>query len=210
MLSNGILAWLSNDQGMMSLMASNWLYGVLLVAGIVFLETGVVLFPFLPGDSLLFATGSFLGLNQIHPAWAMFLIGAAAVLGDGVNFLVGRSGPGQMLIRKGWVKPHHLARSHAWFERFGAGAVTLARFVPLVRTVTPFLAGLSGMPARRFAIFNVLGALLWCPGLLLAGYWFGKIDWVRQHMSWVSLAIVLLSLLPVLLHFGRRRLSQGG
>jgi|ERR1700674_3821160 len=198
MLSTGLLSWLSNDQHIMSVMAQNWLYGLLIVAGIVFLETGLVIFPFLPGDSLLFATGAFLGIIGISPIWAILLIGLAAVLGDSTNYLIGRSVIGQQFIRRGWVKPHHINKTRTYIDRFGASTVTVGRFVPIVRTVAPFLAGLCGMCPRRFALYNVLGAALWCSSLILSGFWLGGLSWVREHMSWLSLGIVTISLLPML------------
>ncbi|MDF3836046.1 VTT domain-containing protein [Cupriavidus basilensis] len=210
MLTTGLFGWLSSDHHLMALMAQNWWLGVLIVAGIVFLETGLVVLPFLPGDSLLFTTGAFLGASGISPLWAILLTGLAAVLGDGVNYLVGRSAAGQWLIRRGWITPRHLQKTRAYFDRFGAPTVTIGRFVPIVRTVTPFLAGLSGMCPRRFALYNVLGAMMWCPGLLLAGYWLGGIPWVRGHMSWLTAGIVVASLLPVLFQLRRGALATGG
>jgi membrane-associated protein len=117
MMSSAILSWLGSDQGLMNLLASNWILGVLIVAGIIFLETGVVIMPFLPGDSLLFATGAFLGINGIQPLWTILLVAVAAILGDGLNYWVGQSPLGQFLIRRSWIKPQHLAKTHAYLER---------------------------------------------------------------------------------------------
>ncbi|CAG2159271.1 VTT domain-containing protein [Cupriavidus numazuensis] len=205
MLASGVLAWLAGDQQLMELLSRNWLLGVSLVACVVFLETGLVVLPFLPGDSLLFATGAFLGASGILPLWPVVLITAAAVAGDGLNFLVGRSPAGQWLAHRRWIKPPHLQKTREYFDRFGGSTVTIARFVPIVRTITPFLAGMSGMEGRRFALFNVIGGLLWCPGLLLSGYWLGGISWVRDHMQWLTLGIVVVSLLPVGIQLLRAR-----
>lgn len=210
MLSGGILSWLFSEQQIMSMLAQNWIYGLLLVAAIVFVETGLVVFPFLPGDSLLFATGAFLGINGITPTSAVLLITLAAVLGDGTNYLIGRSLAGQRLVQRRLIKPQHLAKTRAYFDRFGASTVTIGRFVPIVRTVAPFLAGLSGMCPRRFALYNVAGAALWCPGLLLAGFYLGGLSWVRDHMSWLTLAIVAVSLLPVLFQLKFGKIAEGG
>ena len=209
MLSTGLLGWIFNDQNIMAMMAHNWLYGLLIVAAIIFVETGVVVFPFLPGDSLLFATGAFLGASGISPLSAIILIGIAAVLGDGINYLIGQSAVGQFLLQREWVKPHHLDQTRAYFDRFGALTITVGRFIPIVRTVAPFLAGLSGMCPQRFVLYNILGAALWCTSLLLAGYWLGSIAWVRDHMSWFSLGIVIVSLLPMLLHLKNTKLATG-
>ncbi|MFT4040914.1 MAG: VTT domain-containing protein [Thermomicrobiales bacterium] len=209
MLSTELLSWLPNTEHIVALMAQNWMAGVLVVAGIVFLETGLVICPFLPGDSLLFATGAFLGISGVSPAAAILMIGLAAVLGDGTNYLIGRSALGQQLIRRGWIKPHHVDKTRHYFDRFGGATITIGRFIPIVRTVAPFLAGLTVMCPRRFAVYNLAGAAVWCAGLMLAGYWLGGLSWVREHMSWLSMGIVAVSLLPVLLQWRRGTVAAG-
>jgi membrane-associated protein len=209
MISSALLSWLGSDQGLMNVLASNWLVGVLIVAGIIFLETGLVILPFLPGDSLLFATGAFLGINGIQPLWAVLLVTAAAILGDGVNYWVGQSSVGQSLIRRGWIKPHHLAKTHDYFDRYGPITVTIGRFVPVVRTVAPFLAGLTGMCPRRFAAYNALGAVIWASVLLMAGFWLGGIVWVRDHVGWLSMGIVAASVVPVVFHVASNAQPKG-
>lgn len=201
MLSAGLIAWLGSDQGLMQLLAHNWLLGIAVVAAVIFCETGFVVMPFLPGDSLLFATGAVLGVSGIGPASAIALITLAAIAGDGANFMMGRSRIGQWLLQRGWVKPRHLVMTRDYFDRYGGPTVTLGRFVPVVRTVAPFMAGLSGMCPRRFAFYNVLGAVVWCSSLLLAGYWLGTVPWVKDHLTWMSTGILVLSILPVLVHF---------
>lgn len=195
---------------MMALMASNWLLGIFVVACIIFVETGVVILPFLPGDSLLFATGTFLGINHVWPGWAIALISLAAILGDGLNYAIGRSRIGQQLIRKGWIRPQHVAKTRAYFDRFGPATITVGRFVPIVRTIAPFLAGLSGMKSRTFVLYNLVGALVWCPLIVLAGFWLGNITWVREHLSWVSLGIVVISVVPILAQIRQGALSKKG
>jgi membrane-associated protein len=200
MISTGLLAWIGSDQGLTGLLAQNWLLGVLLVALVVFCETGLVVLPFLPGDSLLFATGAFLGMSGIHPLAAIAIVVSAAVLGDATNYAIGCSALGQQLVRRNWVRPRHLQKTRAYFDRYGAPTITIGRFVPIVRTIAPFLAGLTGMCIRRFALYNILGGAVWGTGLMLAGYWLGGVPWVRQHMGWLSLGVVLISLLPVAWH----------
>ncbi len=209
MLTTGLFSWLTNQQGLMDLLAQNWLLGVLLVAAIIFCETGLVVMPFLPGDSLLFATGAFLGMNGILPIGAVLILIGAAALGDGVNFMIGRSRLGQQLIVRNWIKPRHLVLTRSYFDRFGAPTVTMGRFVPIVRTVAPFLAGLTGMRPGSFAVYNVLGAFVWCTALVMSGYWLGGMVWVRDHIGALSLSVVALSVLPVLLHLGRRWQAKG-
>ena len=210
MLSPEWLSWLPGNEQIIAMMARNWMIGVLVVAGIVFLETGLVVFPFLPGDSLLFATGAFLGISGGSPAAAILIIGLAAVLGDGVNYLIGRSALGQQLIRRGWAKPYHVDKTRRYFDRFGGATITIGRFIPIVRTAAPFLAGLTGMCPRRFALYNVAGAAIWCNSLMLAGYWLGGLVWVREHMSWLSMGIIGVSLLPMLFQWRRGTLAKGG
>lgn len=201
MLSFGLLNWLSSDQGVMTVLAQNSLLGIGLIAAVIFFETGLVVLPFLPGDSLLFATGAFLGVSGVSPVVAIVLIALAAVAGDATNYLIGRSQVGQLLVKRGWVKPQHLAKTRNYFDRYGGLTVMVGRFVPIVRTVAPFLAGLSGMCPRRFAFFNVLGAMIWCTSLIMAGFWLGQVPWVKDHLAWMSIGIVVMSMLPVLAHF---------
>jgi membrane-associated protein len=205
MLSTGLLAALIGKPGLMALLTHHWLLGMLAVAGVVFLETALVVMPFLPGDSLLFATGALLGITGTAPLAAVAIVTAAAVLGDTVNYRIGRSAWGRQLVRRGRIKPSHLAQARAWFDRWGAPTITLGRFVPVVRSVAPFVAGLTGMCARRFAVYNLLGALLWCGGMMLAGSWMGSIGWVRAHLALLPAGVVALSLLTLALHLARRR-----
>lgn len=203
------MGWLSNDQHLMDLMTRNIWLGLGLVALVVFCETGLVVLPFLPGDSLLFATGAFLGISGISPAGAIGLIGLAAVLGDSTNYAIGRSALGQQLVKRGWIKPQHMQRTRDYFDRYGPTTVTVGRFVPIVRTVAPFVAGLSGMRPRLFMFYNIVGGALWCAGLVLAGYWLGGVPWVRSHMSWVSVIIIAMSVLPVGWQLRKRAAASG-
>ena len=176
---------------------------------IVFAETGLVVTPFLPGDSLLFATGavcatvaSVAAQNGTTPAVGVetmaIVLFAAAVLGDGVNYHVGRAiGPVAFSGRFRWLKAEHLDRTRAFFERHGGRAVVLARFVPIVRTFAPFVAGIGAMSYGRFLFFNVFGAVLWVGLLLGAGYWLGGLAVVQKHFSKVVLGIVVVSVLPL-------------
>lgn len=203
MLASGLLGWFTNGHGMMALLTQNWLLGTLIIAVIVFCETGLVVMPFLPGDSLLFTTGALLGLTGIAPYVSILIITLAAILGDATNYSIGRSRLGQALMTRGWIKDAHLDKAQAYFDRFGGPTITLGRFVPIVRTVAPFVAGLTGMCPRRFLMFNVLGGTVWCSGLILAGYWLGQVSWIHDHLTLMSLGIVFLSLVPVLAHAGR-------
>ena len=176
---------------------------------IVFAETGLVVTPFLPGDSLLFATGavcatvaSVAAQDGTAPAITVqtmaIVLFVAAVLGDGVNYHVGRAiGPVAFSGRHRWLKKEHLDRTHEFFERHGGRAVVLARFVPIVRTFAPFVAGIGAMTYSRFLFYNVFGAVLRVGLLLGAGYWLGGLPLVQKHFSKVVLGIIVVSVMPL-------------
>ncbi len=172
-------------------------YGLLFA--IVFCETGLVVLPFLPGDSLLFAAGAIAARGIGLEPWATaVVIVVAAVLGDAVNFQVGRAvGPPAFSGRYRWLRQDHLNRTRAFFDRYGGRAVVIARFVPIVRTVAPFVAGVGQMNYARFAWFNILGALLWVGVAFGAGWAFGNIPFVKKNFSIVVMGIVFVSVLPI-------------
>jgi len=187
-----------------------WVYALLFA--IIFIETGLVIMPFLPGDSLLFVAGSLAaGANaSLDLATLFFLLFAAAVLGDNINYWVGRFfGPrvakwrlfGRELVRK-----KHLDKTHAYFEKYGVKTIIIARFVPIVRTITPFVAGVGAMDyKRKFLPFDIFGGALWIGLLLLAGFLFGQHPFVQKNYETVILAIVFISVLPMLIEFIRHR-----
>ncbi|HEX4497987.1 MAG TPA: DedA family protein [Thermoanaerobaculia bacterium] len=171
-----------------------WTY--LLLFAIVFCETGLVVTPFLPGDSLLFAAGAF-AANGSLSIWA--LIGAlivAAILGDTANYAVGHFLGGRLLRSGRLIKPAHIERTHEFFEKYGGKTVIIARFVPIVRTFAPFVAGLGSMSYGRFMSYNVVGGTAWVLVCTLAGYLFGNLPFVQKNFSLVVLMIIVLSLLP--------------
>ena len=204
----GIFSWLTNEKALMALLAAHEVEGLLLVALVIFCETGLVVLPFLPGDSILFALGAFAALNDRSPVLAIVAVVVAAIAGDGVNFLVGRSRIGQWLVRRKWISDANMKRTKDYFDRYGASTVTIGRFVPIVRTIAPFVAGLTGMDLRRFLVFNIAGGVAWASGMVLAGYWLGRIEWVGQHMTLLSLAIVAVSVVPVGIQWLRARGSS--
>jgi len=189
-----------------------WIYGILFL--IVFAETGLVVTPFLPGDSLLFAVGAMGAVGALDARIATILLIIAAVLGDAVNYAVGRFvGPrvfkateGKTLLERA-LNRDHLARAHEFFEKYGGKAVVLGRFVPIVRTFVPFVAGAGAMDYPKFALYNVVGALAWVGICLGAGYAFGNVPIVRDNFTLVALGIVAVSLLPMVIEIlaARRR-----
>lgn len=134
----------------------------------------------------------------------------AAVAGDAVNYSVGRSRVAQSIVSRGWVKPQHLDRARSYFKRYGGMTITIARFVPIIRTVAPFVAGLSEMNLRRFLVFNAAGGVLWCALMVSAGFWLGKVKWVHEHLQWLSLIIVAVSLVPVAFQLLRESCRTNG
>lgn len=170
---------------------------------IIFAETGLVVTPFLPGDSLLFLLGSLAasGNSQINLTLLLLLLFAAAVLGDAVNYAIGyRLGPAVFRYEKSWLfNRKYLIKAQEFYEKYGNKTIIIARFVPIVRTFAPFVAGIGKMNYGRFAFYNVIGGAAWVLGCTLAGFWFGQIPWVKKHFELVVLAIIVLSVLPMVI-----------
>jgi len=175
---------------------------------VVFAETGLVVTPFLPGDSLLFAAGTFAALGSFDVTLLILLLATAAVLGDTVNYWIGhRIGERAFSGRIRFLKQEHLRRTQAFYERHGGKTIVLARFVPIIRTFAPFVAGVGRMHYGKFLAYNLLGGVLWVSLFVLAGFFFGNIPAVRANFTLVILAIIALSVVPILVEFlrGRRR-----
>jgi membrane-associated protein len=188
-----------------------WTYALLFA--IVFLETGLVVTPFLPGDSLLFAAGSFAALQQPDGSPVLglpllfLLLSAAAILGDTANYAIGAYlGPKVFHFPKSrFFNPEHLRKTHVFYEKYGGKTIIIARFVPIVRTFAPFVAGIGAMSYARFLAYNVIGGLLWVAVCLSGGYFFGNLPFVRKNFSVVILAIIFISILPALVEYLRHR-----
>jgi membrane-associated protein len=182
-----------------------WTYLILFL--IIFCETGLVVTPFLPGDSLLFAIGTFTAVGALDLGLTLVLLSAAAVLGDTVNYAVGyRVGP-RVFRREGvrFLNREYLDRTHRFYERHGAKTIVIARFVPIIRTFAPFVAGIGRMTYARFALYNVAGGVLWIALLTGGGYFFGNIPVVRRNFTLVIFAIIALSVLPGVIEMLRHR-----
>ncbi len=182
-----------------------WLYVILFL--IIFCETGLVVTPFLPGDSLLFAVGALTARPDGLNFWLILTtFSAAAIIGDSVNYWIGYSLGSKLQQRfPRLIKPEHIRKTHEFYERYGGKTIIIARFVPIVRTFAPFVAGVGKMTYSRFMMFNITGALLWIGLLVPAGYFFGNLTIVRKNFSLVVLAIILLSILPGVIEFLRER-----
>ena len=185
----------------------SWTYLILFT--FVFCETGLVVTPFLPGDSLLFAAGAAAGLGQLNVGVLLVLLSAAAIAGDTVNYWIGAAiGPRAFSGEVRFLKKEHLERTHRFYEKYGGKTIILARFVPIVRTFAPFVAGIGAMSYGRFIVYNVVGGVVWVAMFLLGGYWFGSRAWVKEHFSVVVLAIIILSVLPMVIELARARLRS--
>jgi len=181
------LAQIITDYGM-------WTYGILFA--VIFVETGLVIMPFLPGDSLLFAAGTFAALGSLNIWGLIGLLIAAAFLGDTVNYSIGHY-LGDRAYNIKWIKKEYLDKTHAFFEKHGGKAIFLARFVPIVRTFAPFVAGIGRMSYSYFITYNLVGGVTWVLLFTLAGYLFGNIPFVRENFEYVIIVIILISVLPM-------------
>jgi len=179
----------------------------LLLFLIVFLETGLVVTPILPGDSLLFAAGTFAALGHLRLWPLFFLLCVAAILGDTVNYAIGaRIGPKVFHYPKSrFFNPEHLKKTHEFYEKYGGKTIIIARFVPIVRTFAPFVAGVGQMSYRQFIGYNVVGGVLWVTICVFAGYFFGNLPFVKKNFSVVVIVIVLISLLPAVIEYLKHR-----
>lgn len=182
-------------------------YAILFV--IIFIETGLVITPFLPGDSLLFAAGAFAAIGSLNVFGLLVLLMGAAILGDTVNYWIGHFF-GERLIANPRIpiKKEHVAKTQAFFKKHGGKTIILARFVPIVRTFAPFVAGIGKMSYGRFISFNVIGGLAWVALFVLAGFFFGNIPSVKHNFSLVIMAIILLSVSPMFFEFFRGRMNK--
>jgi membrane-associated protein len=198
------------DRHMAEVIASYGAYTYALLFAIVFLETGLVVTPILPGDSLLFAAGTFAGLGNLNLTVLFFLLSAAAILGDTANYAIGAFlGPKVFHYPKSrFFNPEHLRRTHAFYEKYGGKTIIIARFVPIIRTFAPFVAGIGAMSYLRFLAYNVVGGVLWVAVCVLAGYFFGSRPLVKNNFSLAILAIVFISVLPGLVEYVRHRLAR--
>jgi membrane-associated protein len=181
-----------------------WTYAILFV--VIFIETGIVIFPFLPGDSLLFAAGAVMAATNTSPLLLYVVCASAAVLGDTVNYWIGHFiGPRAFTMNSRWLKKEYLDRTHAFFEKHGGKTILLARFVPIIRTFAPFVAGVGQMDYGYFLRYNVAGGMLWTGLFIGAGYFFGNLDFVKNNFSFVIIAIILISLFPAVYEYIKER-----
>ncbi len=192
------LVWVVENYGV-------WIYALLFL--IVFCETGLVVTPFLPGDSLLFVAGTLAAAGAMDVHWVVLLLIAAAILGDTVNYWIGKAVGPRVFHEENarFFRKEYLDRTHRFYERHGGKTIVIARFVPILRTFAPFVAGIGTMEYGRFLFYNVTGAVLWVVSLTYAGYYFGNLPWVKANLTLVILGIVLLSISPGIFEYLRQR-----
>jgi membrane-associated protein len=196
-LTNLIDLFLHLDEYLARIIADygTWTYGILFV--VIFVETGLVVMPFLPGDSLLFAAGTFAALPDGLNIWyLLILLMVAAILGDSVNYSIGHY-LGERAYNIKWIKKEYFDKTHAFFEKHGGKAIFLARFVPIVRTFAPFVAGIGKMTYGYFITYNIVGGISWVLIFTLLGYFFGNLDFVKKNFELVIIAIILVSVVPM-------------
>ena len=183
----------------------NWIYAILFA--IVFCETGLVVLPFLPGDSMLFAAGTIAAVGDMNIFVLIGLLIVAAVLGDFVNFEIGKhfgqklfSNPNSKIF-----KQSYLQKTHDYYEKYGGRTIIIARFIPIVRTFAPFVGGMGNMNYAQFARYNIFGAVLWVVSFTTLGYFFGQLPFVKEHFSWIMIAIIVFSVVPMIVEIIRHR-----
>lgn len=179
-----------------------WTYLILFI--VIFIETGLVVTPFLPGDSLLFAAGTFAALGSLNVIWLFIALAIAAVLGDTVNYWIGHYiGPRVFSEKSRFLKKEYLDRTHEFYEKHGGKTIFLARFIPIIRTFAPFVAGVGRMTYWHFISYNIFGGIVWTALFIFGGYYFGNIPFIRNNFSIVIIAIILISILPAVVEYFR-------
>ena len=197
------------DKHLYTLVTEYGAWSYLILFTVIFCETGLVITPFLPGDSLLFAAGAIAALGALRVEWLIALLIVAAIAGDTLNYAVGQFiGPRALTSGSRFLKKEYMDRTQRFYEKHGGKTIILARFVPIVRTFAPFLAGVGIMSYSRFVVYNVVGGVVWVVLFTLAGFFFGNLAFVEKNFSLVILAIIFLSLLPAVVEIWRDRRQQ--
>jgi membrane-associated protein len=202
-LHESILYILNLNEHLNRLVTATGAWSYLILFAIIFAETGLVILPFLPGDALLFAAGSLTAISNLNVYWLIITLTVAAILGNTANYAIGSwIGPRVFHLNKSrFFNPEHLRSAHHFYEKFGGRALIFARFIPIVRTFAPFIAGVARMDYLRYQLFNFIGAICWVGGLISLGHALGNTRVVQEHFSWILIAVIFISLLPALIQF---------
>jgi membrane-associated protein len=214
MITTLLYSLLALDQSLSALAAQHaWLMFAALFL-VIFAETGLVIFPLLPGDSLLFVAGTVAAASGVNVHLLALTLLIAAILGDSVNYSIGHfigpkvlSHPHETRLGR-WLKPEYMERTHRFYEKYGGFTIIIGRFVPVVRTFAPFLAGVGQMRYRKFLAYNVIGGAAWVGLLTYSGYLFGNIPWVKDNLAWIVLGIVAVSLMPIAFQWIKERRAR--
>ena len=210
LIKSGIDIFMHLDKHLNMIIQNYGLWTYLILFLIIFCETGLVVTPLLPGDSLLFAAGTFAANSSLDAGWLFVLLSVAAVLGDTLNYWIGYF-VGPKVFQKENVRflnKKYLERTHSFYEKYGAKTIILARFVPIIRTFAPFVAGIGRMTYTRFIIYNISGGIAWIALFVFGGYFFGNIPVVRQNFTFVIMAIIIISVMPAVIEFLRHRYQK--
>jgi membrane-associated protein len=185
-----------------------WSYAIFSL--IIFAETGLVVTPFLPGDSLLFVIGAFAAAGSLNVVWTFLILTFAAALGNTVNYAIGKKFGGIILKHEGrfFIKKEHIDRTYRFYDKYGAKTIVLARFMPIVRTFAPFVAGIGRMKYRTFLTYNFIGSSAWVAVCVFSGYWFGNIPIIKKNFELVIIGIIFVSFLPVIIHLLQEKIKK--
>jgi membrane-associated protein len=214
MITTLLYSLLALDQSLSALAAEHagLMFAALFL--VIFAETGLVVFPVLPGDSLLFVAGTVAAASGVNVHLLALTLMVAAIAGDSVNYSIGHfigprvlSHPRETRLGR-WLKPEYMERTHRFYEKYGGFTIIIGRFVPIVRTFAPFLAGVGQMRYRKFLAYNVIGGVAWVGLLTYSGYLFGNIPWVKNNLAWIVLGIVAVSLIPIVLQWMREKRAR--
>ncbi len=183
----------------------NLTYALLFI--IIFCETGLVVTPFLPGDSILFAVGAFAAIGSLNAIWLFIIVNAAAILGDTINYWIGRFIGPKIFAKENvrFLNKKYLERTHRFYEKHGGKTIIIARFIPIIRTFAPFVAGIGNMSYWRFISYNIIGGITWPALFIFGGYYFGNIPFVKNNFSLAILAIIIISVMPAIIEFFHQR-----
>jgi membrane-associated protein len=198
------------DKYLNLIVANHGLWAYTIFFFIIFAETGLVITPFFPGDSFLFALGTFAAVDSLNIFWLFIILSTAAILGDSTNYAIGKN-IGSRFLEKNkvrFIKEAHIKKTQRFYEKYGPKTIVIARFVPIVRTFAPFVAGIGKMSYRRFFIYNILGGILWIAVFLFGGFYFGNFKLVKENFGSVILLIVILSILPGIIEFFKSSLKK--